>query len=79
MSTPAGLSTQADVTGDLNLECGVVIVGSGAGGATVAAELAEAGVDVLVLEEGVAPDSILRIGVVVLGLALFAGLLWRGA
>ena len=52
MSIPAGLSTQADVTGDLNLECGVVIVGSGAGGATVAAELAEAGVDVVVLEEG---------------------------
>ena len=52
VSTPAGLSTQADVTGDLNLECGVVIVGSGAGGATVAAELAEAGVDVVVLEEG---------------------------
>ena len=52
MSTPAGLSTQADVIGDLNLECGVVIVGSGAGGATVAAELAEAGVDVVVLEEG---------------------------
>jgi choline dehydrogenase-like flavoprotein len=52
VSIPAGLSTQADVTGDLNLECGVVIVGSGAGGATVAAELAEAGVDVVVLEEG---------------------------
>jgi choline dehydrogenase-like flavoprotein len=52
VSTPVGLSTQADVTGDLDLECGVVIVGSGAGGATVAAELAEAGVDVVVLEEG---------------------------
>ena len=42
MSTPAGLSTQGDVTGDLDLECGVVIVGSGAGGATMAVELAEA-------------------------------------
>jgi len=47
-----GLVTQADVAGDLSLECGAVVVGSGAGGATVAAELAEAGVDVIVLEEG---------------------------
>ena len=47
-----GLVTQEDVAGELSLECGVVIVGSGAGGATVAAELAEAGVDVVVIEEG---------------------------
>ena len=52
MSFPAGLTTQADVAGDLRVECGAVIVGSGAGGATTAAELAEAGVDVVVLEEG---------------------------
>ena len=52
MSVPAGLTTQDDITGELNLECGVVIVGSGAGGATMAAELAEAGVDVVVIEEG---------------------------
>ncbi|MGH3235519.1 MAG: GMC family oxidoreductase N-terminal domain-containing protein, partial [Streptosporangiaceae bacterium] len=48
----SGLTGQDEVTGDLTLECGAVIVGSGAGGATVAAELAEAGVDVIVLEEG---------------------------
>ena len=48
----SGLVTQADVAGALSLDCGVVIVGSGAGGATVAAELAEAGVDVVLLEEG---------------------------
>jgi choline dehydrogenase-like flavoprotein len=52
VSIPAGLTTQADIAGELNLECGAVIVGSGAGGATMAAELAEAGVDVVVIEEG---------------------------
>ncbi len=36
----------------VDLDCDVVIVGSGAGGATVAAELAEGGLDVIVLEEG---------------------------
>jgi len=49
---PAGLTTQDDVTGSLRVECGVVIVGSGAGGATMAAELADAGVDVVMIEEG---------------------------
>ena len=37
---------------DVELHCDVVVVGSGAGGATVAAELAEAGVDVVLAEEG---------------------------
>jgi choline dehydrogenase-like flavoprotein len=49
---PQGLTTGADVTGDVSVECDVVIVGSGAGGATMAVELAEAGVDVVVVEEG---------------------------
>jgi choline dehydrogenase-like flavoprotein len=47
-----GLSTQGDVPGDLRLDCDAVIVGSGAGGATMAVELAEAGLDVIVVEEG---------------------------
>ena len=51
-SAPAGLTQQSDVTGNLHVECGVAIVGSGAGGATMAAELADAGIDVVVIEEG---------------------------
>ena len=38
--------------GDLTLDADVVIVGSGASGAVVAYELAAAGLDVVVLEEG---------------------------
>lgn len=40
------------VSGDLKLRCDVVIIGSGAAGSVVAAELAEAGQSVIVLEEG---------------------------
>jgi len=47
-----GITRGADVTADLRIDCDVVIVGSGAGGATMAAELADAGVDVVIVEEG---------------------------
>jgi choline dehydrogenase-like flavoprotein len=38
--------------GDIALECDVVVIGTGAGGAVVARELAEAGVAVVMIEEG---------------------------
>jgi len=49
---PRGVVTGAEVSSGLSVECDVVVVGSGAGGATMAVELAEAGVDVVVVEEG---------------------------
>jgi choline dehydrogenase-like flavoprotein len=41
-----------EVGGDVALDCDVVVIGTGAGGAVVAKELAEAGVAVVMLEEG---------------------------
>ena len=49
---PAGVFTRHDHHGDAVLDCDVVVIGSGAGGSTIAAELAEAGFEVIVLEEG---------------------------
>jgi choline dehydrogenase-like flavoprotein len=49
---PPGVHTRHDVHGDTVLDADVVVVGSGAGGATISAELAEAGFDVVILEEG---------------------------
>lgn len=49
---PAGVAGQADINGDLDLSCDVVVIGSGAGGAVMAAELADAGIEVVIVEEG---------------------------
>ena len=49
---PDGVSTRSTIHGDVVLDADVVIVGSGAGGATLAAEFAECGLDVVMIEEG---------------------------
>ena len=54
------------IEGPTTLTCDVLVIGTGAGGASAAATLADAGVDVLMLEEGphvpadVAPEVCLR-------------------
>ncbi len=49
---PRGIIQPHQTRGDVRETCDVVVMGSGAGGAAAAATLAEAGLDVLVLEEG---------------------------
>lgn len=49
--TKGSINTRADFHGG-ELDCDIVIIGSGAGGGVMAAELAEGGLDVVVLEEG---------------------------
>jgi len=52
VTRPGGIATADDIDGDVTVDCDVVVVGTGAGGATSAAELADGGLDVVMVEEG---------------------------
>jgi len=49
---PRNVFGREDLVKDMTLDCDAVVIGSGAGGGVVAAELAEAGLEVILLEEG---------------------------
>jgi NADPH-dependent 2,4-dienoyl-CoA reductase/sulfur reductase-like enzyme len=48
----AGVKSFSQYSGPIEERCDVVVVGSGPGGAVAAKEMAEAGMDVILLEEG---------------------------
>jgi choline dehydrogenase-like flavoprotein len=62
------------IEGETTLNCDGLVIGTGAGGASVAATLADAGVDVLMLEEG--PH--VPVGVAPQRLSETLPMLWRG-
>lgn len=49
---PRGITQGSEMHGDVTLTADVCVIGTGAGGAVVSARLAEAGYDVVMLEEG---------------------------
>ena len=54
---PEHVFGRGDYRGDMHLSCDALVIGSGAGGGVIAAELAECGLDVIVLEEGSHHDT----------------------
>ena len=49
---PGAIFNAAEISADIDLRCDVCVIGSGAGGAVLAAGLAERGLSVVMLEEG---------------------------
>jgi choline dehydrogenase-like flavoprotein len=68
------MSSSLFIDGPTSLNCEALVIGTGAGGASVAATLADAGVDVLMAEEG----PYVRPGEAPRSLAESLPLMWRG-
>ena len=53
---PVATIRHPELSASTTVECDVVVIGSGAGGATIARSFAEAGLDVVIVEEGGPPE-----------------------